>query len=203
MSTETTNPTTPAFRIFVGNLTKNVEKEELEKAFAEFGKVLSVRIISKRYQENTFGFVDMEDLEVANKAIAAVNGKEIDGKAVTVELARERSTEKPKRTSTRRNSNRGPRRTTRPATNQPVVVIPPDVTPNHQTEKMKLLKSSPLPLKVLLLNHQLPLHQAPHHPLKQENIEKENQLPTPLIDNNHQPLSLLETFHTHSMMLNY
>lgn len=99
----TTTPTTPAHRIFVGNLTQNVESSALETAFAEFGKVLSVRVIKKKFKSNTFGFVDMEELEAANKAIAAINGREFDGKAVNVELARERTIEtKPKRVSTKK-----------------------------------------------------------------------------------------------------
>ncbi|KAN0047548.1 hypothetical protein ACTA71_001930 [Dictyostelium dimigraforme] len=101
-TTTPTTPTTPAHRIFVGNLTENVESSALEDAFKEFGKVLSVRIIKKKFKSNTFGFVDMEDLETANKAVAAINGREFDGKQVNVEIAREKSTEsRPKRTSTR------------------------------------------------------------------------------------------------------
>ncbi|KAN0000692.1 hypothetical protein ACTFIZ_001148 [Dictyostelium cf. discoideum] len=110
-SETTTTPTTPAHRIFVGNLTENVESSTLENAFAEFGKVLSVRIIKKKFKSNTFGFVDMEDLETANKAVAAINGREFDGKQVNVEIAREKSTEsKPKRTSNRKT--RTPKSTT-------------------------------------------------------------------------------------------
>ncbi|EAL65424.1 RNA-binding region RNP-1 domain-containing protein [Dictyostelium discoideum AX4] len=111
--TTITTPTTPAHRIFVGNLTENVESSTLETAFAEFGKVLSVRIIKKKFKSNTFGFVDMEDLETANKAVAAINGREFDGKQVNVEIAREKSTEsKPKRTSTRKTRTPKPTSTT-------------------------------------------------------------------------------------------
>ncbi|KAM9976546.1 hypothetical protein ACTFIR_010387 [Dictyostelium discoideum] len=111
--TTITTPTTPAHRIFVGNLTENVESSTLETAFAEFGKVLSVRIIKKKFKSNTFGFVDMEDLETANKAVAAINGREFDGKQVNVEIAREKSTEsKPKRTSTRKTRTPKPTNTT-------------------------------------------------------------------------------------------
>ncbi|KAN0041234.1 hypothetical protein ACTFIV_003770 [Dictyostelium citrinum] len=117
-TTTTTTPTTPAHRIFVGNLTENVENSALETAFAEFGKVLSVRIIKKKFKSNTFGFVDMEDLETANKAVAAINGREFDGKQVNVEIAREKSTEsKPKRTPNNRKT-KSPKATTSTTTGE-------------------------------------------------------------------------------------
>jgi len=79
--------------IYVGNLGFNVSGEELEQLFSEFGEVASVNIITDRDtgRSRGFGFVEMADDAAAAKAIEALNGKEMDGRALTVNEARPRT----------------------------------------------------------------------------------------------------------------
>ncbi len=78
--------------IYVGNLDFNVGGEELEKMFSEFGEVVSTNVISDRDtgRSRGFGFVEMADSDAATKAIEALNGKDVDGRAMTVNEARPR-----------------------------------------------------------------------------------------------------------------
>jgi len=63
---------------------------DLEKMFSEFGKVVSAVIITDRNSGRSkgFGFVEMENEEAAKKAMEALNGKEIEGRAMVVNEAR-------------------------------------------------------------------------------------------------------------------
>ena len=78
-------------RIYVGNLPFSVTDEDLNNMFSEFGEVLNARVISDREtgRSRGFGFVEMNDDE-ANAAISAMNGREVDGRALVVNEARER-----------------------------------------------------------------------------------------------------------------
>ena len=78
-----------AKRIYVGNLPYGIQKEELEQLFAEHGEVVSASIITDRYtgKSRGFGFVEMENAE---PAIEALNGKEVGGRTLTVNEARPR-----------------------------------------------------------------------------------------------------------------
>ncbi|MBX3365456.1 MAG: RNA-binding protein [Phycisphaeraceae bacterium] len=78
-------------RIYVGNLPFSVTDDELNNLFAEFGTVISARVISDREtgRPRGFGFVEMSN-EEGNAAIAALNGREIGGRALVVNEARER-----------------------------------------------------------------------------------------------------------------
>ena len=78
-----------AQKLYVGNLSFNVTEEQLRTHFSEFGEVLSANIITDSYSGHTrgFGFVEMENHEAA---ISALNGKEFDGRPLTVNIARER-----------------------------------------------------------------------------------------------------------------
>jgi RNA recognition motif-containing protein len=75
--------------IFVGNLPWSVKDEDLKTKFEEFGTVLSARIVSDKFtgRSRGFGFVDMEDAD-AEKAIAAMNGFEWEGRQITCNEAR-------------------------------------------------------------------------------------------------------------------
>jgi len=79
-----------AKKLYVGNLSFNTNEESLKTAFAEAGTVETVTIIRDRETERSrgFGFVEMSSDEEATKAIEMWNGKELDGRALTVNEAR-------------------------------------------------------------------------------------------------------------------
>ena len=79
--------------IYCGNLSHELTEEELREAFAEFGEVTSARIITDRYSgvSRGFGFVEMPSKSEAEAAIAGLNGRELKGRALTVNEARPRT----------------------------------------------------------------------------------------------------------------
>jgi RNA recognition motif-containing protein len=80
-----------AKKIYVGNLSFNSTDDSLRSLFAAHGNVISAKVITDRDtgRSRGFGFVEMDD-DVAQAAIAALNGKELDGRALRVNEARER-----------------------------------------------------------------------------------------------------------------
>ncbi len=76
--------------IYAGNLNYNLSEEELEKVFAEYGEVTSVKIIRDKYtdQSKGFGFIEMSDDAAAQKAIDELNGTEVKGRELRVNQAR-------------------------------------------------------------------------------------------------------------------
>ena len=76
--------------IFVGNLSGSVTEAVLDSLFEAYGTVERVRIMTDRDkgQAKGFGFVDMSDDGEADKAIAALNGKEVEGRTLTISEAR-------------------------------------------------------------------------------------------------------------------
>ncbi len=80
-------------RIYVGNLSYRTTESGLEEAFSAFGAVTSVAIVQDRYtgKSRGFGFVEMDVDDEASAAIAELNGKEIDGRTLTVNQARPRA----------------------------------------------------------------------------------------------------------------
>ena len=79
-----------AQKLYVGNLSFDVTEDQLRTLFSEFGEVASATIIKDSYSGRArgFGFVEMENHEAA---ISALNGKEFEGRPLTVNIARERS----------------------------------------------------------------------------------------------------------------
>ncbi|PKN29772.1 MAG: RNA-binding protein [Deltaproteobacteria bacterium HGW-Deltaproteobacteria-21] len=79
--------------IYVGNLSYQITEDDLQKAFAPYGQVESVKIIKDNYSGRSkgFGFVEMPVNDEAEAAIAALNGKDLKGRAVTVNKARPRT----------------------------------------------------------------------------------------------------------------
>jgi len=77
-------------RLFVGGLPYSVTNTQLEEIFAQNGKVTSCNIITDKYsgQSKGFGFVDMDDDSEADKAIEKLNGTEIGGRKIIVNVAR-------------------------------------------------------------------------------------------------------------------
>ena len=76
--------------IFVGNLSFSVTEAALRSLFEAYGTVERVSIVTDRDtgQAKGFGFVDMSDDGEADKAIAALNGKDVEGRTLTVNEAR-------------------------------------------------------------------------------------------------------------------
>lgn len=79
-------------KIYVGNLSYTIRSSDLEKMFAAHGTVRSAEVITDRAtgQSKGFGFVEMGSDQEAQAAIAALNGKQLEGRTVTVNEARPR-----------------------------------------------------------------------------------------------------------------
>ena len=84
--------------IFIAGLNYNMSEAELGELFAEYGEVVSVKIIMDREtgRSKGYGFVEMADDEAGDKAIAALNEVDMDGKTLSVSVARTRE-ERPRR----------------------------------------------------------------------------------------------------------
>jgi cold-inducible RNA-binding protein len=76
--------------IYVGNLSPDVTGDELRQAFGAFGQVESANVITDKFsgESRGFGFVEMPSKEEATAAIAGMNGKDIKGRAVSVNEAK-------------------------------------------------------------------------------------------------------------------
>jgi cold-inducible RNA-binding protein len=76
-------------KVYVGNLSFNTNESDVRSAFEQYGTVESVTIITDRDtgRSKGFGFVEMSE-EDANKAIAGLNGTQLDGRALTVNEAK-------------------------------------------------------------------------------------------------------------------
>ena len=79
-------------KLFVGNLSFNTTENDLQDMFAAFGTVTEANLMMDRDtgRARGFGFVTMTTPEDAQKAIDGLNGKSIDGRALTVNVARPR-----------------------------------------------------------------------------------------------------------------
>ena len=79
-------------KLFVGNLSFNITENDLQDAFAAHGTVVEANLMMDRAtgRPRGFGFVTMSTPEEAQKAIEALNGKELGGRALTVNIARPR-----------------------------------------------------------------------------------------------------------------
>jgi RNA recognition motif-containing protein len=77
-------------KLYVGNLSYSVTSDALQSAFAAFGTVVSADVIMDRMtgRAKGFGFVEMGTEEEAKAAIAGMNGKDLDGRPLTVNEAR-------------------------------------------------------------------------------------------------------------------
>ena len=77
-------------KLYVGNLAYSVSDSDLQAMFAPHGSVQSAQVIMDRDtgRSKGFGFVEMSSDEEAQAAIAALNGQERDGRALTVNEAR-------------------------------------------------------------------------------------------------------------------
>ena len=78
--------------IYVGNLSYSTTEDELRALFAEFGSVDSAKLIMDRDsgQSKGFGFIEMSDNSGGQQAIEALNGRDINGRTLTVNKAKPR-----------------------------------------------------------------------------------------------------------------
>jgi RNA recognition motif-containing protein len=79
-------------KLFVGNLSYNTTENDLQDAFAAHGTVVETNLMVDRAtgRPRGFAFVTMGSAEEAQKAVEAMNGKQMDGRALTVNVARPR-----------------------------------------------------------------------------------------------------------------
>ncbi|HEU0010966.1 MAG TPA: RNA-binding protein [Verrucomicrobiae bacterium] len=84
-------------KLFVGNLSFNTTENDLQDAFAAHGTVVEANLMMDRMsgRPRGFGFVTMGSPEEAQKAIEAMNGAQLDGRALTVNIARPREERAP------------------------------------------------------------------------------------------------------------
>src|SRR5262249_60578859 len=78
-----------ASKLYVGGLSYSTTSDGLREFFAQSGNVLSATVITDRFsgQSRGFGFVEMESAEGAQSAISQLNGRELDGRRITVEIS--------------------------------------------------------------------------------------------------------------------
>ncbi len=78
--------------IFVGNLSFTATDQDIRQLFEQYGVVDEIRVITDRDtgRSKGFGFVEMPDGQAAKAAISGVQGKELDGRALTVNEAKPR-----------------------------------------------------------------------------------------------------------------
>lgn len=76
--------------IYVGNLNFKVSENDLEGAFAEYGTVTEVKIITDKYSGRSkgFGFITMDNDDEANKAIEELNGASLESREMVVNEAK-------------------------------------------------------------------------------------------------------------------
>jgi cold-inducible RNA-binding protein len=84
-------------KLFVGNLSFNTTENDLQDAFAAHGTVTETNLMMDRMsgRPRGFGFITMSTAEEAQKAIAALNGAQLDGRALTVNIAKPREERPP------------------------------------------------------------------------------------------------------------
>ncbi len=85
-------------RIFVGNLPFSATETQLNELFSQHGEVTSVSIVKDKFTDRSrgFAFVEMNAADAATAAISALNQHQMEGRPLTVNVARER-TERPSR----------------------------------------------------------------------------------------------------------
>jgi RNA recognition motif-containing protein len=79
--------------IFVGNLSRQTSETDLRAAFESHGQVSTAKIITDKFsgESKGFGFVEMSQQSEAEAAIANLNGKDLQGRTITVNVAKPRT----------------------------------------------------------------------------------------------------------------
>jgi RNA recognition motif-containing protein len=87
-----------ATKLYVGNLSYQTTDQQLHDLFSEAGNVTSAQVVTDRYtgQSRGFGFVEMASEDEAQQAIAAINGRDISGRALVVNESRPREDRGPR-----------------------------------------------------------------------------------------------------------
>ncbi|MBQ2479794.1 MAG: RNA-binding protein [Treponema sp.] len=85
-------------KLYVGNLNYATTEDTLKNVFASYGEIVSAVVIKDRdtQQSKGFGFVELADDAAAERAIAELGGREIDGRRVRVNVAEERQNRGPR-----------------------------------------------------------------------------------------------------------
>lgn len=86
-------------KLYVGNLSYQMSESDLETAFGNYGTVQSARIITDRDtgRSKGFGFVEMENDDQAQECIENLDGKEVSGRNIRVNIAQDKRNNKPGR----------------------------------------------------------------------------------------------------------
>ena len=79
-------------KIYVGNMSYDTTEDDLKALFSAYGEVVSANVITDRYtgRSRGFGFVEMSTEEEAGSAIAELNEKEVNGRLLKVNEAKEK-----------------------------------------------------------------------------------------------------------------
>ena len=98
--------------IYVGNLPYSVQDEELREAFEAYGEVSSAEVIFDRRTQRSrgYGFVEMNNDDEGNEAIAALNGSDFQGRELRVDESKpkeQKSSSRPRDSQRKRSGNRG------------------------------------------------------------------------------------------------
>ena len=77
-------------KLYVGNLSYGVDNDSLTKAFEKFGEVVEAVVITDKFSGRSkgFGFVTMKDDKSAEEAMKAMDGSDLDGRPIKVNVAR-------------------------------------------------------------------------------------------------------------------
>ncbi|MGI9118203.1 MAG: RNA recognition motif domain-containing protein [Minisyncoccia bacterium] len=88
-----------AVKLYVSSLPYSVRDEALKDFFAPAGEVVSAQVVMERETNRSrgFGFVEMADEAQANKAIEMLDGKEMEGRAIHIAIARPKEEGAPRR----------------------------------------------------------------------------------------------------------
>ena len=83
-------------KLYVGNLSFNTTEDQLAQLFSDHGSVARASVVTDRDtgRSRGFGFVEMENDQQAQEAIRALNGKMVDGRNLTVNLAKPRENDR-------------------------------------------------------------------------------------------------------------
>ena len=79
-----------ASKLFVGNLPYTVDNKQLEEMFVDFGTVVSANVVMDKFSDRSkgFGFVEMSSEEEAKAAVDKLDGSEVNGRKMVVNIAR-------------------------------------------------------------------------------------------------------------------
>ena len=85
-------------KLYVGNLSFDMSEEDLQEAFSKFGEIISAVIVKDRVSGRSrgFGFVEFAENESAQSAKEAMNGKEVKGRPLKVDEAKEQRRQRPR-----------------------------------------------------------------------------------------------------------